>query len=147
MTFSRIWFFFAKILRGFIFADRRISEISRRQLKELQLQLHLKGTEFAIKNKLKKLLTELREFKFVTTLVLVFKKVEVDDKTKYDTFYSNSKAELIINESDSGDVFQSIYITIISNIQKSLRQGSGWIIDSVIEHNISILKYNHQKID
>ena len=39
-------------------------------------------------------------------------------------------------------MFQSIYTTIITNIQKYLGQGSGWIIDSVIEHTISISKYN-----
>ena len=32
--------------------------------------------------------------------------------------YSHSKAETIISESDINDVFQSIYTTIISNIQK-----------------------------
>ena len=37
---------------------------------------------------------------------------------------------------------QSIYITIITNTQKSLGKGSGWIIDSVIDHTISISKYN-----
>ena len=55
----------------------------------------------------------------MTTLVLVFKKIESEDKTKYYTFYSNSKAEIIINENDI-DVFESIYTTIISTIQKSL---------------------------
>ena len=73
---------------------------------------------------LKKILSELRGFKFVTALVLVFKKIEREDKTKYDTFYSHSKAETIINETDIDDVFQSIYTTIISNIQKSLGKGS-----------------------
>ena len=38
------------------------------------------------------------------TLVLVFKKIEGKDKTKHDTFYSNWKAEIIINESDVDDV-------------------------------------------
>ena len=90
-------------------------------------ELQLKDTESAIKNKLKQLMTELRGFKFVTTLVLVFKKVESEDKTKYGTFYSNSKAEIIINESDINDMFKSIYTTFISNIQKSLGKDSGWI--------------------
>ena len=90
-------------------------------------ELQLKDTESAIKNKLKQLMTELRGFKFVTTLVLVFKKVESEDKTKYGTFYSNSKAEIIINESDINDMFKSIYTTFISNIQKSLGKYSGWI--------------------
>ena len=54
----------------------------------------------------------------------------------------NSKAEIIINESGIDDVFKSIYTAVISNIQKSLGKGLGWIIDSVIDHNISILKCN-----
>ena len=48
----------------------------------------------------------------------------------------------MVNESDINNVFESIYTTIISNIQKSLLKGSGWIIDSVIDHSMSISKYN-----
>ena len=106
--------------------------------------MQLQHTDSAIKNKLKKQLTELRGFKFVATLVLVLKKIEREDKTKYDTFYSHSKAETIINESDIDDnVFKSTYTTVISNIQKLLGKGSSWITDSVIEHNINVSKYNH----
>ena len=39
-------------------------------------------------------------------------------------------------------MFQSIYSKIIKNIQKSLGKDSGWIIDSVIDHTISISKYD-----
>ena len=77
----------------------------------------------------------------MTTLVLVFKKIESKDKTKFDNFYPRLKVEIIINESDI-DVFQSIYSKIISNIQKSSGKGSGWIIDSVIHHTVSISKYD-----
>ena len=58
------------------------------------------------------------------------------------TKHSSSKAEIVINKSDIDDLFQPIYTTIISNIKKSLGKGSGWIIDSVIDHTISVLKYN-----
>ena len=88
-------------------------------------------------------MTELEGFKFVTTLVLEFKKIESDnekdiapfirtqrlkqlltrvilmmflnkyvsksqsdDETKYSTFSLASKAETIINESDTDDVFE-----------------------------------------
>ena len=78
----------------------------------------------------------------MTTLVLMFKKVESEDKTKYDNFYSSSKAEEIINENDIDDLFQSIYTTIITSTQKSLGKYSDWINDSVIGHTISISKYN-----
>ena len=56
------------------------------------------------------------------TLVLVFKKIESENKGKYDNFYSKSKAEMIINESDIDDIFQSIYTTIITkNFRKRFR--------------------------
>ena len=90
---------------------------------------NLKDTESAIENKLKKVLSKLRGFKLVTTLVLVFKKRESKDKTNFDNFYSSSKAEVIINESDIDKKLESIYSTIIPNIKKSLEKCSGWIID------------------
>ena len=53
-------------------------------------------------------------------------------QTKYDKFYSNSKAE-IINESDIDHVFQSIFTTIISNTQKTLEKvQAGLLIQSLI---------------
>ena len=82
-------------------------------------------------------MTQLKGFKFVITLVLVFKYIESEDKTKYDISYSNSKAEIVINESDIDDVFQSIYLT-----HKYLGKGSRWITDSVIDHANSISKYD-----
>ena len=75
-------------------------------------------------------------------LALVLKKIESKDKTKFHNSNSSSKAEIIINESDINNVFESIYSTIISNIQKSFGKSLGWIIDSVINHTISISKYN-----
>ena len=72
----------------------------------------------------------------------MLKKIESDDKTKHGIFYSHSKAETIINKSDTEYVFELIYTTIISDIQKSLGKGSGLINDSVIEYNINISQYN-----
>ena len=88
-------------------------------------ELQLKETKSAIKYKIIDLLSELKGLKFVTTLVLVFKKIQNDDKTLYSTSYLNSKAETIINESDIDDVFELIYSTITPNIQKSRGRGLG----------------------
>ena len=68
-------------------------------------------------------MTQLKGFKFVATLVLELKKMTI--KQNMTPFYSHSKAEKFINESDIDDVFESIYIIIISNIQKCLEKGSG----------------------
>ena len=42
----------------------------------------------------------------MAALILVFKKIESEDKAKNGTFYSNSKREIIINESDIDDLYQ-----------------------------------------
>ena len=79
----------------------------------------LKYTESATKNKLISSLSRLKGFKFITTLVLELKKIKNDDERTFTFFYFNSKAKTAINESDIDDVFESIYATIISNIQKT----------------------------
>ena len=78
----------------------------------------------------------------MTTLVIEFTKIKREDATKYTNFYSKSKAETIINESDIDDVFESVYTTIILNIQKYIGKGLGLIIDSVVDHTIDISKFN-----
>ena len=55
---------------------------------------------------------------------------------QYETFYSHSKAEIIVNESDIDGIFESIYTKVISSIQNSLRKGSDWIINSATEHSL-----------
>ena len=56
----------------------------------------------------------------MTTLVSEFKKIGSDDKTKYDTFYLNSKTKTIINESWVDDIFESVFKFIISLYQTYL---------------------------
>ena len=52
-------------------------------------------------------MSELRGFKILTTLVLDFQKTENDDKTKYETCYSDLKAKAINSKSGIDDVFES----------------------------------------
>ena len=68
--------------------------------------------------------------------------MENPDETKLSTLYSNSKADTIINESDIDEIFETIYILIISNMQTILGKGFGWIIYSVLDYIINISKYS-----
>ena len=77
-------------------------------------------------------LTQLEGFKFVKALVSMFKKTQNENKTKYDTFYSRSKGERVITETEINDVFESIYTAFTWNIEKVLGKYSDWITDSVI---------------
>ena len=108
-------------------------------LDSFKAELRLKGGVSVFKSRLIESLTQLRGFKVVATLVLVIKKIETSDETKYDNLYS---AQNLIKESDVENVLKSVYTAIIASIQKSLGKGSGWIIDSVIDHPYSISKYN-----
>ena len=85
-------------------------------------------------------MTELRGFNFVATLALEFNEIESDDETKYSTFYSPLKAEIVVNDSDIDEGFESIYITVISNNKKFLAKDFGWMVDSVVDHSINISK-------
>ena len=58
----------------------------------------------------------------------MFKKTESEEKTKHKTFYSNSKAEIILNEIEIDDVFKLIYTTFISNIQNVLEKCKGELL-------------------
>ena len=75
-------------------------------LSSFKPKLQLKDTESATKSKLIELLAQFKGFKFVATLVLVFNKIEGEDKTNYDNFHSSSKAEILISESGIDDVFK-----------------------------------------
>ena len=81
-------------------------------------ELPFKDTGFVIRNKRNDLFTELKEFKFVMTLVLQSKKRESDDETKYSSFYSTSKAETIVNESEIDDVYESIIVRLYQTFFK-----------------------------
>ena len=48
------------------------------------MKFSFKDTESTIKNKFKKLLSEVRGFKLI---VLLFTKIKSEDKTKFDNFY------------------------------------------------------------
>ena len=77
----------------------------------------LKDTEYAIKNQLEDLLFELRDLNSWQHWLYSFKK-----------------------KKDVDDVSESIYSSTISNMQTFLGKGSGWIIDSAIDRNITISK-------
>ena len=132
----------AKIRKWFHACKGYANTYSVKVLNSVNPELQLKDNEYASTNTLLDLLNKPKTFKFVTTLNLEFQKIESDDKRIKITFNSNSKAKTIINERDIDTVFESIYSAIISDIQKSLGQGSDWIINSVIDHKYKPLSGN-----
>ena len=58
------------------------------------------------------------------------------------TVFIDTEKQKQLSTRDNDDIFESIYTTVASTIQKNLGKGTGWIINSVIEHKINISKYN-----
>ena len=99
--------------------------------------LQRKDTESAIKKKLIVLLTELKRFQFrENTSFSILKKIDRGDKTKYDTFYSHSKAEAIIKENDIDEVFESIHAICRSNYLKQQLQLNGKTLNLYFKNNL-----------
>ena len=73
----------------------------------------------------------------MATLALAFNKIVNEDKTSMVIFF---QVEIIFNKNKIHDVFESVYSTIISKIQRSLGKHLHWIIDSVIDYTFSISK-------
>ena len=65
---------------------------------KLNSELQLKNTEFAIRPKLIDLLTKLKGFKIVRTLIIELKKITVMQQNNSITQYSNSKDYLTTNK-------------------------------------------------
>ena len=57
-------------------------------------------------------------------------------------FIRTQKQKQLLMKAIFYDEFESIYSTIISNIQKSLGKGLCWLIDSLINHTTNVLKCN-----
>ena len=107
----------AKLTKQFNAYEGYANTYSIEVLNSFNLQLQLKDTVSAIKNKLIDLLSEMKRFKLVTKLVLEFTYIENDDKTIYNRFCVNSKVKIVINESDTKAILESICSTIMSSIQ------------------------------
>ena len=92
---------------------RYYEETNRTHQITVNPELQLIDTKSASRNKLKGLLTDIKNLKFVNTFVLGFKKIESDDETNDATFNSSEKTETIVNDSDIHELFESIYSKII----------------------------------
>ena len=71
-------------------------------------------------------MSELRGFKFVTTLVLEFKKIESNHETKYNILYSKSNVETIINELGIDDYLNQFILRLCQtyiNLLEMIRVG------------------------
>ena len=106
----------------------------------VQLQESRKAIEYLFNNKLK----ISKGFKYVETLQVKFVKFSNDRKTEKNGFF-NSKADLILNNTDIQSSLEISKQHILNLISQWVSEGSGWTVQSIESHHINIANYSPLK--
>ena len=104
----------------------------------------LAETKKVMEHYLNKELNELKGFKYVETLKMVFEK-KIGNKTTIKTAYFNSKTKTILNKKEIDEVLQTSRQELMKAIGQWISEGSGWTILSVDGHYINLTKYEPLK--
>ena len=104
----------------------------------------LQNTRSAVKHHINTLLDEMKGLKFVETLKITFIKVsnaEIIEKNAY----FNSKPQTIINNQEIAESLQSSKQQILNFVAQWISEGSGWVIEYVVNQYLNIVKYEPMK--
>ena len=106
----------------------------------VQLQKSRKAIEYLFNNQLK----IFKGFKYVETLQVKFVKFSNGQKTEKNGFF-NSKADLILNNTDIQASLQISKQHILNIISQWVSEGSGWTVESIESHHLNIANYSPLK--
>ena len=92
---------------------------------------------------LENLLNDMKGFKFIETLEVMFEKDTIDSKTGkhvsiYKMAFFNGKAKTITKPNDIEPELSISRQEILNVIDKWVSEGSGWIIDRIDSHYINV---------
>ena len=123
-----------KALKGYT----KSFEIGIRNNKDPLIQMQ--NTRKAIEQRVMTLLNEIKGLKYVETLKVTFNKIS-DGEIVEKPAYFNSTPQTIINQMEITDSLQSTKQLIMNKIAQWISEGSGWTVQSVDSHYLSIVKY------
>jgi len=127
-----------KALKGYT----KSYEISIKNDKDPLVQLH--NTRKGIESYIKDILTLMKGIKYTETLKVTSEKLsggEIISKTAY----FNSVAQTIINHTEIAEALQLSNQQILNKVAQWISEGSGWLIKSVDNHYLNIVKYQPLK--
>ena len=107
---------------------------------------HFTKTKALVKSHLEDLLKDMKGFKFIEMLEVMFEKDNIDSKTGkrvsiYKTAFFNGKAKTITKANDIEPELSMSRQEILNVINKWVSEGSGWVIDSINNHYINVTTY------
>ena len=106
----------------------------------VQLQKTRQKLGFYIKN----ILESMKGLKFIENLKVTFEKT-TGDIIISKTAYFNSKAQTIINQTEIAEALKLTAQQILNRIAQWISEGSGWIIKSIDNHYLNIVRYKPMK--
>ena len=109
---------------------------------------HFTKTKVLVESHLENLLKDMKGFKLIETLEVTFKKDTIDSKTGkhvsiYKTAFFNGKAKTITKANDIDPELSMSRQEILNVIDKWVSEGSGWVIDRIDSHYITLPYINH----
>ena len=102
---------------------------------------HFTKTRPQTESHLEDLFKTMKGFKFIETLEVMFEKDTINSKTGkrvsiYKTAFFNGKAKIITKADDLEPELNMSRHEILNTIDKSVSEGSGWVIDRIDSHSI-----------
>ena len=107
---------------------------------------HFTKTKALVEAHLESLLKDMKGFKFIEMLEVMFEKDNIDSKTGkrvriYKTAFFNGKAKTITKPNDIEPELSMSRQEILNMINKWVSEGSGWVIDRIDSHFINVTLY------
>ena len=107
---------------------------------------HFTKTKALVESHLENLLKDMKGFKFIEMLEVMFEKDTIDSKTGkhvsiYKTAFFNGKAKTITKVNDIEPELSMSRQEILNVIDKWVSEGSGWVIDRIDSHYINVTLY------
>lgn len=102
--------------------------------------VHLKATRKTIEHHLKNRLMSMKGLKFVETLKVIFNKLSGSEMIQKTAFF-NSAAQTIINPTETSEATELSKQQILNKVVQWVSEGSGWMIKSIDNHYLNIVKY------
>ena len=103
--------------------------------------IQLKRTRKAVAYHITSVLTSMKGLKFAETLIVTFEKKIGREERLFKTAYFNSQQQTITNETQIELALSLSKQEILNKIAQWISEGSGWIVQSVDNHYINIVKY------
>ena len=106
--------------------------------------IQLQSTRMTIESRINNILESMKGIKYIETLKVTLEKMS-DGGIVTKTAYFNSVAQTIINHIDIAEALQLSKQQVLNKVAQWISEGSGWVIISVDNHYLNIVKYKPMK--